>query len=247
MYNVSSGDYWFREDDAIMRKESKDIFYLNNIFTKLGDIYLKKKYDTSYEYDMHDDVVISAIGYFIQNQVNHYRLHKMGGRNASGLLPHFVLFLPTYWNEGIREELIRPIFIEANILSEKDHKGRLLFFTPLETNFRYIQSKNDYENERMNGKIKNGQQYIMYGLSFADDTLTVNLDLFSAHYPSVKSINNSFVANSLKSSFFNVSLNTKIPNGLEGCLEKRGFDLKEPKTRKILNILIKQYKKQEVI
>lgn len=247
LYNVSSGEFWFKQDDAKMRKGSKDIFYLKNIFTKLSDVYIKKKGNSSYRYDMHDDIVIAAIGYFIQKQVNHYQLHKMGGTNASGLLPHFAIFLPTTWDEGIREELIRPILIQNRILTENDHKGRLLFFTQLETNFRYIQSKVDKDNERMNIEIKNGKQFIMYGLKFTDDTLSVNLDLFSAHYPSTEAINDSFVGNSLNSAFFTVPLDTKIQSGIESCLKNREFDLKESNTRKILAILIKQYKKQEVV
>ncbi|KAG2209182.1 hypothetical protein INT47_005474 [Mucor saturninus] len=174
LYNVSSGEFWFKDDDAKLRKESKDIYYQKNVFTKLYDIYLKKKENSFYQYDMHDDIVIGAIGYFVQKQVNYYQLHKMGGANTSScLLPHFALFLPTSWDDEIREELLRPVFIQNKILTEKDHKQRLLFFTQLETNFRYLQSKADKENERMNTEIKNGKQYIMYGLKFNDDSLAL--------------------------------------------------------------------------
>lgn len=40
---------------------------------------------------------------------------------------HYVFITPSEWEEEIREDLIRLIFVQANLISKVDHKDRLLF------------------------------------------------------------------------------------------------------------------------
>lgn len=48
---------------------------------------------------------------------------------------HYAFIVPFEWEEEIREDLIRPIFIQAGLISKDDHKDRLLFISDLESVF----------------------------------------------------------------------------------------------------------------
>ncbi|KAI9258417.1 hypothetical protein EDC94DRAFT_613720 [Helicostylum pulchrum] len=50
---------------------------------------------------------------------------------------HYVFVVPSEWEEEIREVLIRPIFVQANLISKDDHKDRLLFCTDVESTYYY--------------------------------------------------------------------------------------------------------------
>ncbi|GAA5811577.1 hypothetical protein MFLAVUS_005016 [Mucor flavus] len=51
---------------------------------------------------------------------------------------HYVFAVPSEWEEEIREVLIRPIFVQANVISENVHKYRLLFCTDIESICYYL-------------------------------------------------------------------------------------------------------------
>ncbi|GAA5808513.1 hypothetical protein MFLAVUS_001904 [Mucor flavus] len=50
---------------------------------------------------------------------------------------HYLFVVPSEWEEEIREVLIRPLFVRANLISKDDHKDRLLFCTDLESIYYY--------------------------------------------------------------------------------------------------------------
>lgn len=82
-------------DDAFKKKsqfkDDQDIFYVPNAFTKLNDIYLKKKQNFYYEYNVHDSIVLFAFEYILREFI--------GSRKGS--LPsshHFAFVIPADWN-----------------------------------------------------------------------------------------------------------------------------------------------------
>lgn len=195
-------------------KYNPDIFYVDNIFTKLNDIFLKKKQYSCYKYDVHDSLVLYAVKVILQKLVDKHQ----GSVNASHSPPHFVFILPTSWDYMIGEELIRPLFIKSGLITQNDHHDRLLFFITLQSTFQRLQSIQllqtskyvDVKNQRMDLKMKNGKLYVMYGLNFTANKLLINLDLFSAHYPPVMAIGSNYVAKSTKSISFTVLLDPKM-------------------------------------
>lgn len=46
---------------------------------------------------------------------------------------HYVFIVPSEWEEEVREVCIRPIFVQANLISEDDHQDRLLFCSDIES------------------------------------------------------------------------------------------------------------------
>lgn len=228
-------------------KKSLDTVYITNIFTKLIDIHQKKKnFFSCDDFDVHDNMVLHAVQLFLLKVTKKYQL-SMGGMKTSQSPSHFAFFLPSDWDDRIREDLIRPLFIRAGLIEETDHDSRLLFFTQIETLFGYMQSLKNDEDRLLNAKIENGKQYMMCGLKFTGQNLTVNIDLFTAHYPPLTAIKHHFVTEFLNSIFFDVLIDPQIESDIENCLNLKGFDPLEIETREILDTLIHEYKIQEVI
>lgn len=238
---------WGDQANTRQSEECEDIFYINNVFTELNVVHRKKKYvsDNEYEYDVHADLVQYAVEEFLSNVLCNYQV-DMGGVGELYLPPHFAFFVPTDWGYKIREKVIRPLFIRAKLINETDHNSRLLFFTQLETTFQYLQLKNHTTDSKMNMPIVNGQQYMIYGLKFTANTLSVRLDLFSAHYPSINSIGSNYITKPLQSIHFTTSLDSDMEKGIVACIINRGFDTQTIKTKRILHELIKKYKKHGV-
>ncbi|KAG2232832.1 hypothetical protein INT48_005700 [Thamnidium elegans] len=46
---------------------------------------------------------------------------------------HYMFIVPSEWEEEIREAIIRPVFVQANLISIGDHSDRLLFCSDLES------------------------------------------------------------------------------------------------------------------
>ncbi|KAI8078354.1 hypothetical protein BDF21DRAFT_420353 [Thamnidium elegans] len=46
---------------------------------------------------------------------------------------HYVLVVPSEWDEDIREVLLRPMFVQSNLISQDDHKDRLVFYSDVES------------------------------------------------------------------------------------------------------------------
>ncbi|KAI9273825.1 hypothetical protein EDC94DRAFT_592883, partial [Helicostylum pulchrum] len=64
---------------------------------------------------------------------------------------HYVVVVPSEWEEEIREVLVRPIFVRANLVSKEDNRDRLLFCTDIESIYYYIiqyQYSNDLKLSR---------------------------------------------------------------------------------------------------
>ncbi|GAA5800177.1 hypothetical protein HPULCUR_005602 [Helicostylum pulchrum] len=47
-------------------------------------------------------------------------------------LLHYAFIVPSEWEEEMRNDIIRPIFVQSGLISNKDHQDRLLFFTDIE-------------------------------------------------------------------------------------------------------------------
>lgn len=140
----------------------------------------------------YDDIVLYAIEAFLRNSVQLHDANK-GKSHLSDY--HFSFLVPTSWDYDIREELIRHLFIQTGLITESDHKSRLLFFTKIESFFQYLQSSKYSQHYPMYKVIGNGKQYIVFELYFAETNLSVDIDLFSAHYLPATAIDEDYVTN----------------------------------------------------
>lgn len=42
---------------------------------------------------------------------------------------HYAFIVPFEWGEGMRDDIIRPIFVQSGLISIEDYQDRLLFFS----------------------------------------------------------------------------------------------------------------------
>lgn len=187
----------------IPENSSPDSFYVKNVFMELNNIYLKRKQGTS---DLHYDAFIfESVEKILQEIVNPNDAAGNKKHYISNSYYHYSFIIPTYFDYAIREELLRPLFIRAGLITENDQKGRLLFFTKLESIFSSMQSPQ--YNQLYKKSILNGKHFIMYGLNFSENILSVDLDLFSAQYPPSTSVDTNYIPKALKSISFNIPIN----------------------------------------
>ncbi|KAI8058903.1 hypothetical protein BDF21DRAFT_403529 [Thamnidium elegans] len=95
----------------------------------------------------------------------------------SGAL-HYVFVVPLEWEEEIREVLIRPIFVQANLISKDDHQDRLLFCSEIESAYYYLSDpKNNCFTEMTRNTI------LGRIVAVEENQVSIKLDLISIGNP----------------------------------------------------------------
>ncbi|KAI7893683.1 uncharacterized protein EV154DRAFT_139599 [Mucor mucedo] len=208
---VISNDKYVNYSMSETEELPENWLYIPNVFTEL--------YNT---YEKHQEDHCERNWFYVVQQMaikvlqGHANIRKQE-LNCSEAELCYVFTIPTGWNENIKEELIRPLFIKSGVLNEEDDQGRLIFFTDLELNFRYLQSRRFRE---FNVAMNQGHQYIIMSLYFQQE-IRVNLNLVSAQYPSFKTVDSGYVPQLLKDFHFTISLRShNVKSSLTTCLEK---------------------------
>ncbi|KAI8047265.1 hypothetical protein BDF21DRAFT_457378, partial [Thamnidium elegans] len=83
-------------------------------------------------WDQDDLFTLTAVSDFIRLSVEELIKDSKEEIKDRGAL-HYVLLVPSEWEEEIREVLFRPIFVQANLISKDDHQDRLLFCSDVES------------------------------------------------------------------------------------------------------------------
>ncbi|KAG2233241.1 hypothetical protein INT48_001690 [Thamnidium elegans] len=117
-----SADYY--EEDTVQIDVSRERLYQ-----------LFKKGKDSWDHD--DLFTLTAVSDFIRLFVEEL-IEDLEGEIKDGDALHYVLVVPSEWEEEIREVLIRPIFVRANLISKDDHQDRLLFCSDIESAYYYL-------------------------------------------------------------------------------------------------------------
>ncbi|KAG2237884.1 hypothetical protein INT48_002188 [Thamnidium elegans] len=121
--------------------------------------------------------VLQSVTDFILHLANSLKAtwsEVVGQENTNAINLHFVFIVPTEWEYTIREDIIRPIFIAAGLISNTDHPNRLLLFTKLESVIQLIQHPKFGVTE----KIKVSTQYIMCSAVQLEDSSIIKFDAF---------------------------------------------------------------------
>ncbi|KAG2235835.1 hypothetical protein INT48_003947 [Thamnidium elegans] len=83
-------------------------------------------------WDQDDLFTLTAVSDFIRVFVEELIKDSKGEIKGSDAL-HYVLVVPSEWEEEIREVLFRPIFVQTNLISKDDHQDRILFCSEIES------------------------------------------------------------------------------------------------------------------
>lgn len=269
LYRVTSkdkhqfeGEIKFSGAEADEKKrfyQGESDYYVDSVFFELDKLYKRMEKEEiennrKYQYDVHDTTIIQAAKKLLE-KVKTWSPLSNKTRLVSLSDYHFAITLPTNWNKKIQTKLIRPLFVEAGLITESDHSDKLLFFTQLRSDFRYLQSLDNYECKKINKFIKNEEnivkeapegikineekikrngkkivnrkKYHICLLTFTDNKLLVNLDLFSAYYPRLATVDNFYDAKLLHTVSFYATVDSKIKRYIELYIKINSLDMKQ--------------------
>ncbi|KAG2231931.1 hypothetical protein INT48_001445 [Thamnidium elegans] len=158
--------------DPLFEKDDKSHIRITNFRDGLYHAFKKGKDNM----DEDDKFLVKTVSKYLSLVFEEYNLkYKVtGGHN-------YVFVVPSEWEEEIREDLIRPIFISAGLISKEDHKDRLLFLTDLECIF-YNSEDSDITKYLSN----RGKTTVLCRLSF------IEYDIASIKLNSVSTASNLF-------------------------------------------------------
>ncbi|KAG2208759.1 hypothetical protein INT47_007858 [Mucor saturninus] len=192
----------------------ENLLYIPNAFTELYNTSAKQQ-EGHCEKNWFDDVVLQVVIKILQMQVDKWKEKK----DCSEAELCYVFTIPTGWNEDIKEEFIRPLFVKSGLINEEDDLRKLSIFTHLELNFRYLQFIS-IEKPTVT-TINQGHQYIIMSLDFHQD-IHVNLNLVSAQYPGFKTVDSGYVPQLLKEFDFVIPFRShSVKSSLTAYLEKQ--------------------------
>lgn len=160
--------------DQLFGRNNKDYIHCDDFDDGLYSIFKKEKN----KWDENDEFLIKAVSDYI-------RLAAKESIEASKIVTesndafHYAFIVPSEWEEEIREELIRPIFIRSDLISKEDHNDKLLFFSDIESISYGLKGKNFKKF-----LLPRGQNTILCRLVPTKfDTVSVELDLISTMNP----------------------------------------------------------------
>ncbi|KAG2235836.1 hypothetical protein INT48_003948 [Thamnidium elegans] len=115
-----------------VKNNEEDTVQIDVSREKLYQLFKKSKYS----WDQDDLFLLTAVSDFIRLFVEKLIKDSEEIKDSDAL--HYVLVVPSEWEEEIREVLIRPIFVQANLISKDDHQDRLLFCSEIESAYYYL-------------------------------------------------------------------------------------------------------------
>jgi hypothetical protein len=149
--------------------------------------------------------------------------------------------------------MLRPIFIDAGLITKDDDPNRLLFFTKLESVLQLIQHPKYKKTFGLNEIVKKSQQYLMCAFTATEDLLSINLDSFELNESllSQTSTTSTLIPRVFKSICFTIDLKC-ITSNLTSFLKSTVFASNDPlvedqsKLDEITEILINRFLSLEV-
>ncbi|GAA5815424.1 hypothetical protein MFLAVUS_008932 [Mucor flavus] len=123
-------------------------------------------------WDGEDDFLTKAVSDYLPLAVKN-TMEKNELEIESFDLFHYAFIVPSEWEEDIRDDLIRPIFVRSGLISNEDHQDRLLFFSDIESICYGLKD----ENKKKHYSFKRGQNTIMCRISPDKEIITVKFDL----------------------------------------------------------------------
>ncbi|GAA5801115.1 hypothetical protein HPULCUR_006557 [Helicostylum pulchrum] len=215
--NQSVGD----EKDTVHVDRFKERLY--QLFNKSKDIW-----------DKDDLFLLVAVSDFIRQSVetlmesenkNEYNINQI--KNTGEL--HHVFIVPSEWEDEIREVLIRPLFVQAKLISEDDHEDRLSFCSDAESIYYYLTDNNMCW-------IYDIKRYVILGriVMVEESKVSIRLDLISTGNPLFDFPNSLLSPKIVASNSLSLTTND-IKNGIREFIKiKFSFDAQEETVQRIM-------------
>jgi hypothetical protein len=149
-------------------KDDEEV-YLDNFMNTLHSIYLKYGKGYGGEKDEEDAITLQLVAEF---------LWKYSGKEFNC---NYLFVVPVEWEDAMKEEIIRPLFIAAGLTNANDHACRLLFPNRLECISEWFQDYYNIGVRRYSGydKLVKGQQYLSCSIILtAANNISINWNMF---------------------------------------------------------------------
>ncbi|GAA5806592.1 hypothetical protein HPULCUR_012132 [Helicostylum pulchrum] len=115
-----------RDIDCNNKKEDEDTIVVTNFYDKLYALFKKDKETWNED----DTFLMKAVSDYLPLEIDYIiRLRKLETESL------YAFIVPSEWEEEIRDDIIRPIFVQSGLISNEDHQDRLLFFSDIESIF----------------------------------------------------------------------------------------------------------------
>jgi hypothetical protein len=158
-------------------KDDEEV-YLDNFKNTLHSIYLKYGNNYRGEKDKEDAITLQLVAQFLRKYVKNIEQHTYRNTDFNC---YYLFVVPVEWEDAMKEEIIRPLFIAAGLINANDHDCRLLFLNRLECISEWFQDLYNMGVRRHSGydKLVKGQQYLSCTLRLtAAKNISINWDMF---------------------------------------------------------------------
>ncbi|KAI9273790.1 hypothetical protein EDC94DRAFT_689813 [Helicostylum pulchrum] len=159
--------------------------------------------------------------------------HKNAKKIKDTSALHYVFVAPSVWEEEIREVLIRPLFVQANLISKDDHQDRLLFCTDVESTYYYI---TQYQG---NDNLKLKRNTIIRSIDVVEES-KVSIQLYSIFIGNpLFDFSNSLLFPKLLDSNSSFLTTNDVKNGIREFIKtKFSFDVSEETSQNLMEEII---------
>ncbi|GAA5800242.1 hypothetical protein HPULCUR_005667 [Helicostylum pulchrum] len=111
-------------------KEDEDTIVITNFRDKLYALFKKDKETRNED----DTFLMKAVSDCLQLAMKYIVINRnRKGKSLDSF--HYAFIVPSEWEEEIRDDIIRPLFVQSGLISNEDHQDKLLFFSDIESIF----------------------------------------------------------------------------------------------------------------
>ncbi|GAA5809237.1 hypothetical protein MFLAVUS_002642 [Mucor flavus] len=151
----------------VCEEEAEDNILVDNFYDGLYSLFKKDKKT----WDEEDKFLMKSVSDYLSLVVKR-KVKRIELEVESFDLFHYAFIVPSEWEEEMRENIIRPIFVQSGLILNEDHQDKLLFFSNIESICYGLKDKNadDYS-------FKRGQNTILCRLSPDKREIVLKFDL----------------------------------------------------------------------
>jgi hypothetical protein len=125
---IDYGNNAYSKMKSNFMKDDEEV-YLDNFMNTLHGIYLKYGNDYRGEKDKLDAITLQLVAEFLRKNAEYHENYAAGKMDFNC---YYLFVVPVEWEDAMKEEIIRPLFIAAGLINANDHACRLLFPNRLE-------------------------------------------------------------------------------------------------------------------
>lgn len=190
-------------------------------------------------WEQNDELFMQAISNFLSFKVQKSIIDSENSVIGLEAL-HYAFIVPYQWKETVREEIIRPMFIQSGLITSEDHQDRLLFFTDLESICYNLQKSPTTRNS-----FKRGQNSVFCRFSCPkENEISIELNLIQTTNNLFSFSDSMFFPKVMNSNSLSISADY-IKSSLKSFLTEKLFPTRQDTNRKRKSI--RRFLKDELL